>query len=118
MKRNMELVRELLFLAEDDGDDAELCNKYGQEVVAGHVALLLDADLVVGAVANGQMGRPVAAEILRLTWKGHEFLDNARNDTIWRKVTTGIKEKTLSVSFDILFELLRSSVLTLVSGNN
>ena len=41
MKRDMELVRKLLFLAEADGKDDELCEEYGQDVVAGHVAILL-----------------------------------------------------------------------------
>lgn len=82
MKRDMELVRKLLFLAEEDGKDDELCEEYGQDVVAGHVAILLDAKLIVAEVVCNEVGIPVASEILRLTWAGHEFLDNARNDTI------------------------------------
>ena len=31
MKRDMELVRKLLFLAEEDGEDDELCEEYGQD---------------------------------------------------------------------------------------
>ena len=110
MKRDMNLVRELLFLAEADGDDTELCEKYGREVVAGHTAILLDAGLVDGAVARGSDGKPIASDIIRLTWVGHEFLDNARNDTIWRKATSLIKDKAISVSFDVLASLLRSLV--------
>lgn len=48
MKRDMELVRKLLFLAEEDGKDDKLCEEYGQDVVAGHVAILLDAKLIEG----------------------------------------------------------------------
>lgn len=112
MKRDMNLVRELLFLAESDGNNAELCKKYGREIVAGHAAILVDAGLVVGAIANGSGGKPVASDIIRLTWAGHEFLDNARNDTIWKKALSMIKDKSISVSFDVLTSLLKSLVIS------
>ena len=114
MKRDMELVRKLLFLAEEDGKDDELCEEYGQDVVAGHVAILLDAKLVVGEVVCNEVGVPVASVILRLTWAGHEFLDNARNDTIWRGVLSKIKSAALTVSFDVLAELLKSGAMSVI----
>ena len=29
---------------------------------------------------------------ISLTWQGHEFLDVARNDTVWKKLTGKLKE--------------------------
>ena len=114
MKRDMDLVRKILLQSEQDRDMEKLNNEYGQEKVAGHIAILVDADLVKGAVAMGSEGRPVAAEIIRLTWAGHEFLDNARNETVWCKVKNALKEKSISVSFDIISSLLKSLVSTSV----
>ena len=114
MKRDMELVRKLLFLAEEDGKDDELCEEYGQDVVAGHVAILLDAKLIDGVVEYDQVGRPFASEILRLTWAGHEFLDNARNDTVWNKVTSTIKNAATTASFEVLVEMLKAGVLAAI----
>ena len=114
MKRDMELVRKLLFLAEEDGKDDELCEEYGQDVVAGHVAILLDAKLIDGVVEYDQVGRPFASEILRLTWAGHEFLDNARNDTVWNKVTSTIKNAATTASFEVLVEMLKAAVKSCV----
>ena len=110
MKRDMELVRKLLFLAEEDGKDDELCEEYGQDVVAGHVAILIDAKLIVGEVVCNEVGVPVASVILRLTWAGHEFLDNARNDTVWNKVTSTIKNAATTASFEVLVEMLKVAV--------
>lgn len=110
MKRDMNLIRDLLLLVEADGDDSELCSKYGHEVVAGHAAILVDAGLVEGGVACGSNGKPITSKIIRLTWAGHEFLDNARNDTIWNKTMAMIKAKSFSVSFDILTALLKSLI--------
>ena len=110
MKRDMELVRKLLFLAEEGGKDDKLCEEYGQDVVAGHVAILLDAKLVVGEVVCNEVGVPVASVILRLTWAGHEFLDNARNDTAWKNVMEKVKGVGATASFEILVELLKAAV--------
>ena len=114
MERDMELVRKLLFLAEEDGKDDELCEEYGQDVVAGHVAILLDAKLIVGEVVCNEVGVPVASVILRLTWSGHEFLDNARNDTVWNMVTATIKNTAISASFVVSVELLKIAVRSFI----
>jgi hypothetical protein len=41
-----------------------------------------------------------------LTWQGHEFLDAARNDTIWRKATGKLVAVTGGTSLEVLKELL------------
>ena len=114
MKRDMELVRKLLFLAEEEGKDDKLCEEYGQEKVAGHVAILRDAKLIDGVIEYDQVGRPFASVILRLTWAGHEFLDNARNDTVWNKVTSTIKNAATTASFEVLVEMLKTGVLAAI----
>jgi len=112
----MELVRELLLSVEADRNFTSLVAKYTEEVVIGHVEILLDANLLVGKVRRDLRWIPGSAVVQRLTWAGHEFLDNARNDTVWRKVMAKIKEKALSVSFDIVGELLKDGVAALVAG--
>ena len=114
MKRDMELVRKLLFLAEADRKDDELCEEYGQDVEAGHVAILLDAKLIVGEVVRNEIGVPVASVIIRLTWAGHEFLDNARNDVVWRSVVSKIKSAAVTVSFEVLTELLKCGAMSAI----
>ena len=116
MKRDIKLVRELLLVAEADGTCDGLNSKYGQEVVAGHVAILIDAKLIEGQVVCDEAGKPCYAVIVRLTWAGHEFLDNARNETVWNKVITSIKDTATTVSFEILSELLKVGVSSAVSN--
>ena len=41
-----------------------------------------------------------------LTNEGYNFLDAAKNDTLWNKVKAEIAEKGLSVSLDLLRKLL------------
>ena len=41
--------------------------------------------------------------------KGHQFLANARNDTIWKKVLNQAKEKGQSVGITVLNGLLEQA---------
>ena len=114
MKRNMELVRELLLRVEADEGFGSLASKYSQEEIVGHVEILLDAKLLEGKVYKDLSGAPGSAYIQRLTWAGHEFLDNARNDTVWNKVTSTIKNAATTASFDVLVEMLKAGVLAAI----
>ena len=116
MKRDMDLVRKLLFLVEADDKVDKLCEEYGHSVVAGHVAILLDANLIVGSLFydRDQSRRDPDFDIVRLTWAGHEFLDNARNETVWNKVTATIKNAATTASFEVLVEMLKAGVLAAI----
>jgi hypothetical protein len=51
----------------------------------------------------------------RLTWEGHEFLDKAKNEKVWNKAKSIIKEKGISLSLDALKIALTESVKVLLS---
>jgi len=42
----------------------------------------------------------------RLTWSGHEFLNNARSDTQWKRAKDIVVAKGGAVSFEILKAVL------------
>ncbi|MEW4531191.1 DUF2513 domain-containing protein [Maioricimonas sp. JC845] len=37
-----------------------------------------------------------------LTWARHEFIDAARNDTVWNKATKKIRDQTATIPFEVL----------------
>jgi hypothetical protein len=45
-----------------------------------------------------------------LTWHGHEFADNARNDQTWKKAIQVVGEKLGSASFEAVSSLLAQLV--------
>lgn len=61
---------------------------------------------------------PIAATISSLTWNGHEFLDNVRNDTVWAKLKRAVAEKGGAVSFDVLKALALSYAKAHVFGSS
>lgn len=114
MKRDMELVRKLLFCIESDKDWGGCLNQHSLEVVLGHLEIMMDAKLLVGRIYRDTNGDLKSAFVQRLTWAGHEFLDNARNDTVWNKVTATIKNAATTASFEVLVEMLKAGVLAAI----
>ncbi|MGI8966702.1 MAG: DUF2513 domain-containing protein [Limisphaerales bacterium] len=75
MKREMDLIRLLLLEVEGELPKPNL-ESYTEEKQVYHMALLIDAGYVDGSVAQDSSGFPVGTNPIRLTWEGHEFLDN------------------------------------------
>ena len=108
MKRDMELIR--LLLLEVEGDEKPDLNKYSQDQQVYHMALLIEAELVKGAVIDDQDGITRSVIPIRLTWKGHEFLDAARNPSIWNKAMDKMKSAGASLPLPVIQDLLISAL--------
>ena len=108
MKRDMDLIRLQLLRVEDDGKPPDLAT-YTEEQKIYHMALCIEAGLVDGVVRKNEIGEPNGAVAIRLTWKGHEFLDAARNDTIWKKALGHIKKAGIQVTLPVLEEVLKKA---------
>lgn len=108
MKRDMELIR--LLLLEAEGEEKPDLSGYTEAQRVYHAALLIDAELVEGAIAGGSNGFPVAAHIIRLNWMGHEFLDAARNPSVWKKAMEKVQSGGASLPLPVLQDLLISFV--------
>jgi hypothetical protein len=116
MKRDMDLVRDLLFAIEAldrvRGEVQLPYDKYNSEQIYYHVRLLHEAGLA--HAVNCSTGMEFCWVPTSLTWQGHEFLDAARNDEVWNKAKSQIKSVAGSISFDILKSLLNKLALSLL----
>jgi hypothetical protein len=87
MTRDMELVRKIMLAvaANERPLDSMMVRiaNYTPEQIGEHIRLLQAARLLDGTAAMGPDRRPRWSE-LRLTWWGHDFVECARNDVIWR----------------------------------
>jgi DNA-binding transcriptional ArsR family regulator len=109
MKRDMDLVRQILLNFEAPSQKHPRIGKinidgYDRREIDYHVRLLYDAGLI------SRFDRPDlpvdANAALMMTWKGHDFLDAARDDTIWKNTLNRVGESVASVPFDVLVALL------------
>lgn len=108
MTRNFDLIRGMLFALEaaPPGDPVQqlTCEENMDEAVLGeHLQLMIEAELIEGEVVSI---RPLMFVVQRLTWRGHDFIANARNDTVWKKVMAEAQEKGTSVTMTLLEKLL------------
>jgi hypothetical protein len=92
LQRNMDLIRDLLraieWNREMDGTrdfyigspDVLGISGHSDSEVTYHLGLLINSGMIDGSMAG------LLPVVRGLTWDGHEFLDNVRNDNVWSKV--------------------------------
>jgi len=118
MKRDMELVRNLLLEIERHPEAyapvAIEVPGYQKDMIGYHLALLLDAGLIEGSAGMIMGQKYPRVKVKRLTWAGHEFLEAAREDTRWKSAMTVVKEKGGAITFEVLRALLVSLMKTAV----
>ena len=102
MQRDMDLIRDIL-LAGEAWHDAVIpvfqVPGHNNQVIEAHVKLLVDYGALQSEKAHGGGHRG-----WRITWAGHEFLDEVRDPEIWKKTKEGA-EKVGSWSIKLLSEL-------------
>lgn len=107
MKRDMDLVRKILTVLEDEGQILETVvvefDDYSEEEVTYHLVLMVENGLIEGIGVHSFDGPSVLPR--RLTWAGHEFLDAAKDDTRWQKAKD-TASKVGGVTFDLLKQIL------------
>ncbi|WMT92471.1 DUF2513 domain-containing protein [Pelagibacterium sp. H642] len=87
MKRDMDLVREILFAIEAKEDlvpETVEIDGRGDLQVAEHVALLFEAGYIKGhKTEHPEEGHPPIIDVINLTWAGHEFAATISQPDIW-----------------------------------
>jgi hypothetical protein len=105
MKRDMDIVRDLLLRSE--ATEGQVSVKDPLETY--HVRIMLDAGLIEGRISEEiTADAPRYSYINNLTWAGHDFLDAARNDTVWRTAKEKVLKPGASWTFDLLKEILKA----------
>lgn len=112
----MDLIRKILFEIEKNTEPDQWfeisISGYEKDDVYYHVMLLKEAGLIdAKKVFDGGPLFPI-----RLTWNGHEFLEAAKNDTVWSKTKDIILKKGGGFSFEIIKNLLIETLKKNVMG--
>jgi hypothetical protein len=98
MKRDMDLIRELLLKLEDlskppsqtvllfAGDPRLTAEGFTHEQIDYHLSLLREVRFIE---CPGSQPAGGGVNFRRLTWDGHDFLDSVRDPKIWEKTKKG-----------------------------
>jgi predicted transcriptional regulator len=110
MTRDMDLVRKIVFALEEREPGTRPSpvpiDGFSDQVVTEHLKLMMEAGLIE-AVERKSLSSPTTVLVKRLKWKGHDFADAARSETLWAKAKRQIKEKAGSVTIEVMTEYLK-----------
>ena len=120
MKRDFEQIRKLLFwLDEKPGPEVAsvpAIEGYDELTIKYHLLLLAQAELIDHEPEFSAQGRIIQVHPFNLTWKGHEFLDAIRENSVWNKVKTKASSLGVSLSFEVIKTLSIQALSSVLKG--
>lgn len=119
MKRDMSLIRKLLFYFEEaqstEHEDLPIIEGYDAKLIKYHIFLMYDSNLLqCNPVKSKTTDAILYLTPLNLTWEGTEFLEKIRSDATWNKVKQTIESKGGVLTFSIINQVVDE----LVQQNN
>lgn len=116
MKRDMDLIRDILIKVEENDGKLFIKGNVGEEEYERdcyHVELLKEAGFLVANITKTDGGIYYSVSISRLTWEGHNFLDNIRSDTVWKKVKSRLAKVGETASIEVISKIATTIVTQL-----
>jgi hypothetical protein len=115
MKRDMDLVRDILLAVEKETSgfafESPEVNGYSKEQIVYHIYIMVQGGLIEAQPTQTQAAViPMDFSFINLTWAGHEFIDTARNEGVWKNAKTIVGEKLGTISVGAMTQLLSSLV--------
>ena len=122
MKRDMDLIRKILFEIESKKPFEVIHNLsiegYDKQEVAYHCEMLYQEGLIKNYY-SGDCDNFDGVLFFRgqdLTWQGHDFLETIRQDTIWNKTKKTIAEKGLAITVGTIKTIATAFITAAAEG--
>lgn len=119
MKRDMDLIRKLLFKIEDEYKGRPIypftLEGYDPWVVKEHCKLMQQQNLIE-FVKDDEVNCSPYFYVGNLTADGYDFLDKIRKDTIWNQTKETITQKGLPMILDVVKDVATSLASALAEG--
>src|SRR6185503_1846452 len=103
-----DLVREILLKAEDAPANARVgrisIDGRGQGEVLEHIELLTEAGLLESQIqrTSSAHARVITASVHLLTYAGHQFIEQARNEGMWHRAKSTILSKGGGMTLELI----------------
>jgi len=119
MKRDLDLIRKILMTLEEyehgNAPSKLTVDGFTDEQIGYHCFILKEAGFIEATDTTTFGSKSPSALPRRLTWEGHEFIDNARDEKIWIQVKNKIKNTSGTVSISILTKVLTNAVIAAIA---
>lgn len=124
MKRDMDLIRNLLIKVEEvyePGAGSINFSKiridgYDDKVIAEHLLLVKEAGLIRNINAKQYVTGSTMLSIGNLTNEGYDTLEKFRNDTVWNKTKEIARDKGLPMLIDIFSQVASTVIAGITEG--
>ncbi len=114
MQRDMDLIRKLLRVIEEDqaghAPQVIAIDGYSSEQIGYHIWLLGQSGLLNTETTTHLLSPSPSAMPVSLTWEGHEFLEASRNDGAWKKAKGIIIEKGGGMTLEVIKAFLMAEI--------
>ena len=120
MKRDMELVRKILFAIEEQYVDRIIYNLdiegHTMAEIAYHCKILHEAGLVSDYGSKNADDHIYIFAVSSLTWDGCDYLDKVRQDTVWNKTKDVITKQGLPMILDVVKDVSTAVITSMTEG--
>ena len=109
----MDLVRAILLNIENNEKDnlRELeIEGFTRDEIIYHCDMLDDAGMFLDYFKEYANGGVYYFTVNKLSWKGHNFLNDIRDNSKWQKVKTYIKEHALPVTIETIIAIIQNKL--------
>ena len=120
MKRNMDLIREILLAIEEQHEYGPVyglsVQGYSNNQIAYHCQLLYEHGFIDSY--DDLSGEEEALDIAvgGLTWEGADYLEEIRYNTRWGKVKKTMKEKGIPLTVEFVKETINTMVSAIINS--
>lgn len=125
MKLNHDCIRDLLLYLEENlnlGSFLNISSEFNEDVLSSYSAndliytaqKLLEANYINAEIMHFMGTNIPSVRIRSITYQGHQFLDNIRDDGVWKE-TKKIASKVSSASIKILSDIAAQVISNILS---
>lgn len=117
MKRDLDLVRDILFWIEaaehgrNNGDWDIRIDGHTDEEIGYHIYLMQQAGLVIADDVTTNASLSPCWQAYALTRAGHDFISATRDAALWRKTRALVADRAIEVSFSTVMAVLQALAL-------
>ena len=116
MKRDMDLIRKILFSIEGQGNGRSIdelkIEGYTEKEIVFHSKILYDGGYLLDFIERyADNDYLIYYSVGCLSWSGCEFLDEIRSETVWNKTKETINNKGLPMVLDVI-KNVASAIIT------
>ena len=110
MQRDMDLIRQIAFAVERSAETFNtehlVIDGYSQEQITDNCQIMVESELIDAIESRCRSG--TTFHVRGLTAKGHDFVEAARSDTVWRRAMVKAEKTAVEITVDVIVACLKS----------